>query len=764
MQRIFNIVLSIMRQDSDCCRRPDFRSFDNLSSCLSCGHILKSPVGSCQEVKSIVKASIPKLQSEAVISPYAYSPVRDDQFRLVEIQPGQFDDTLVCQIFHGCIGNEKYEAISYTWADGSGEQDQSQDIVVCSSLALGARTVKATRNCENALRRVRSSTDTRIIWIDALCINQSNPAERGHQVHKMPQIYANATKVIVYLGEAAGASDQLLNAINELRFGAALGSDLQTHIQEFLGRRWFGRVWCLQEVAMANYVEMICGARTLPFERLVLANLDKCAFKSGERLPLILRLPMQEKHSLENLYDLLENARISCAASDPRDMVYALLGLFHGNAKFMLQPDYEISVAEVYNKTTEFLMNYHKSLNFLTQAQRRTTGSAPMASWAIDWTAKDEEMQNVIDTSSMLEGNSDVTQPNGHFSFSSIGSSRVLTATAKIHSIVMAAAPLRVSDDSRGFIDICGEISRPSARDGCQQASVSALTHEAQFEIATITRILTGKKPPLSYSRSRLRTNELEHKLSDMRCFDESWSRHWNPAKFTDFDGEFWKWIFWQLVGCRFWKSFAWKRPVKQSAIFILDNLTIGVGPCELAHGDKLVQLANSSAWYFMRPNNGQYELVGECCALTHDILSADIVASLRSFNAVKRKRLLVTRRGLIRELQSCRDLFRSPHRYQATTGLGAYYQLRGPWAVFNSDWDSWIAFWECNWALQVAQSLELEEECSPDVLENYQAVQDGEREFGPVEPSSVVSQVFSIPNSSIESFIRQAWESIDIW
>lgn len=758
-----------MTQNPTCCRRPDMSSIDDLIFCLSCGHTLDSPVLPCQKAKSTAERALPDLQSDAIALPYTYSPVRDDHFRLIEIQPGQSSDPLICQIFHGRIGNEEYEAISYTWADDNGDQDQTQEVIVCSSLALGLRTVKATRNCENALRRVRSTTDARTIWIDALCIDQSNPAERGHQVHKMPQIYSNATKVIVYLGEASDTSQHLLNTINSLQFGVALEDYLHTHVQEFLGRRWFSRVWCLQEVGMAKYVEMICGGQIVPFERLVLANLNRCAPNADGRLPLILRLPMQEKQSLNNLYDLLEDARISCAASDPRDMVYALLGLVHGHVGLMLQPDYEISVAETYNNTTEFLMKHYNSLDFLSQARKRTPSSAPMASWAIDWTAKTQDKQIVINSSKILERDQISKRGNAGFSFRSVGSARVLTATGRGCSKVLAAAPLRrpnnyqIRSGDWGFIDICGHISRPSAQHWCQHPSMSALTHEAQFDIATMVRILAVENS-ISRSTFRLRKNKFESNLEAMRSFDNFWYRGKALNEYADFDGDFWEWIFCQLIGCQFWKRVAWDRPIEQSAIFILDDFTIGIGPCDLAHGDKLVQLADSSVWYFMRTKNDHYELVGEYCALPRDTLPADIVIHLRLFKKAMQERSFEGRPESTRPSLRYHFTQRGDHEYHPTTELGTYYHQSWASTMCNSQWDSWIPFWERIWANQDAQVIKLEQRFASDMLESTKSGQDDGGKSGSRAPSSAVSKLFSIPDPSSVSFDGQRWESIDIW
>lgn len=58
-----------------------------------------------------------------------------------------------------------------------------------------------TRNLDTALRRLRRQECTRRLWVDALCINQSDDKERAHQVSMMDQIYACANQAVIYLGE-----------------------------------------------------------------------------------------------------------------------------------------------------------------------------------------------------------------------------------------------------------------------------------------------------------------------------------------------------------------------------------------------------------------------------------------------------------------------------------------------------------------------------------------------------------------------------------
>jgi hypothetical protein len=182
--------------------------------------------------------------------------------------------------------------------------------------------------------------------MDALCINQADVGERGHQVRQMRAIYANVELVYAYVGEGSEMGNAFLAAISTYRLGDSLQDDqlLRTEqisescLDEFFERRWFSRVWCLQEIGMARYVELIYGGITIPWSQIVMANLQQYQRQSIPKLrqylrqsirhslkytgnfPLVLRLPVGIRQPIKKLYSLLEAARLSCAASDPRDM------------------------------------------------------------------------------------------------------------------------------------------------------------------------------------------------------------------------------------------------------------------------------------------------------------------------------------------------------------------------------------------------------------------------------------------------------------
>lgn len=135
-----------------------------------------------------------------------------------------------------------YETISYAWGDAS----------IRADVRVNERLMEVTRSAEQVLRRVQLQNKSRFIWIDAICIDQTNLDERAHQVALMTKLYRHGERNLVYLGEAHDSTASALTAMDSLRATEDLGpefflSDDQSHIilskelalAQFFSRSWF---------------------------------------------------------------------------------------------------------------------------------------------------------------------------------------------------------------------------------------------------------------------------------------------------------------------------------------------------------------------------------------------------------------------------------------------------------------------------------------------------------------------------------------------
>jgi hypothetical protein len=138
---------------------------------------------------------------------FVHSPLRAGrvEIRLVALLPDadEFGD-IVCRIFRAPLGtNLEYEALSYVW--GSSEEPlliQAMGSADCNGTST-KRALPVTQNLHDALRLLRSNTSngvSRVLWVDAICIDQSNVEERSSQVALMRSIYSNASQTVVFFG------------------------------------------------------------------------------------------------------------------------------------------------------------------------------------------------------------------------------------------------------------------------------------------------------------------------------------------------------------------------------------------------------------------------------------------------------------------------------------------------------------------------------------------------------------------------------------
>ena len=169
-----------------------------------------------------------------------------DSIRLLQLLPSKGDPkNLRGKLFEYAIRKSDkvtrpYEALSYVW----GSKDTPQSIIIDN------QSFKVTQNLYTALLHLQDHSISRIIWIDAVCINQTDEKEKGHQIQFMAEIYAKASRVVVWLGEAQDNSDRALEAIRLAGENSTKLSNtepFQQAILQLLQRQWFRRIWVREQ-------------------------------------------------------------------------------------------------------------------------------------------------------------------------------------------------------------------------------------------------------------------------------------------------------------------------------------------------------------------------------------------------------------------------------------------------------------------------------------------------------------------------------------
>jgi hypothetical protein len=158
---------------------------------------------------------------------------------------------LYCQVFEFPLlepgeakqGHEShpYEALSYVWGKPDGGH----------SISIDGDVLSVTGNLYAALQHLRNRHWERVLWVDAVCINQGDDGEKQDQIRLMANIYSQASRVVVWLGEAGDESGD--SALQEIRRVAAeemssgnvlnINEETKQGVLALLRRQWFERIW-----------------------------------------------------------------------------------------------------------------------------------------------------------------------------------------------------------------------------------------------------------------------------------------------------------------------------------------------------------------------------------------------------------------------------------------------------------------------------------------------------------------------------------------
>ena len=217
-----------------------------------------------------------------------------------------------------------------------------------------------------------------------------------------------------------------------------MSAPVWTAFERLLDRSWFSRVWVYQEIAVSHRIAVRCGSIPLCWTQLRKActavEMYQLGISCRGHQPLntsvlvmheaqgtyydeILTVPggamapvhkprpkPREPRSSTNMkghdatvdgatflrprLDIMLLLLRWAEATDPRDKVYALLGISSGISRTRIRPDYTLTVYETYTQTAEALsrepgLSALAFLSFVQHNNRRLTRDLP--TWAPDW-------------------------------------------------------------------------------------------------------------------------------------------------------------------------------------------------------------------------------------------------------------------------------------------------------------------------------------------------------------------------------------------
>ncbi|KAL8935792.1 MAG: hypothetical protein Q9211_004508 [Gyalolechia sp. 1 TL-2023] len=368
------------------------------------------------------RSSLPNtMVTEAAPGDFVYQPITNAQdMRIVQLAPGAFGQEINCTL-HVCsvefeypvdptkqIDGTKaltfltptfhavsvatgepiwYTALSYVWGDPS----------LVRSILCNGKPFRTTKNLYTALQYLRRTDSVVNLWIDQICINQTDLEEKAQQVILMSKIYQRAWSTIVWLGEEADnstkAHETLVAVKIALQYHTAeeapsmedLGrldlpspsSQAWQDLSKLMSRPWFRRLWIIQEAVLSHDVRFLCGRRCIPWNDMSLFaicmadnNLESLLSigGSGEReesMSGINRIRMIDRMigyewsfpRQSALLSVLVEGRGS-QATDARDKVFGIVGL----TATTLRPDYTLTVKAVYTAAARKILDANSSV------------------------------------------------------------------------------------------------------------------------------------------------------------------------------------------------------------------------------------------------------------------------------------------------------------------------------------------------------------------------------------------------------------------
>ncbi|KAH8746879.1 heterokaryon incompatibility protein-domain-containing protein [Hyaloscypha finlandica] len=331
----------------------------------------------------------------------------------------------------------RYDALSYCWGD-----TWKSDYVTAM---CNGHPIKLGKNLALALQHMQFRTLPRIIWVDALCINQEDIQERSSQVRLMGHIYGRASRTIIFLGnikrnDSIAAFDIICRLVNEWdksksaffckeergRLGKGrwvrqqpCGTASFSHLDfqkliPIFRAKWFERRWVIQEAVLSPNVEVLVpGAKiywrwigiiaailrsNFDYDMSILSRRGNSNIQTNVYNAYLMGRLSNHTGLIPVRVSLLHLLRLTSGFKTTKevDVVFGLLGLSckdHGSLEPFLVVDYNLSHGEVMRGVAEKLMMLPEPLAFLSDAVgawRIPTSDIP--SWTPDWSVKNYSM------------------------------------------------------------------------------------------------------------------------------------------------------------------------------------------------------------------------------------------------------------------------------------------------------------------------------------------------------------------------------------
>jgi len=410
-----------------------------------------------------------------------------------------------------------------------------------------------------------------VLWVDQICVNQSDLDERRHQVEFMASIYGGAIDVLIWLGPDTFGDDvrncfRLAPKVQKLFRKGVSREKRIVALKPFIrlcNRAWFHRAWTFQEICLASTATVYCGRRRLKWATLWKSFCHIDIASKAERVDLpkdfhprkILHMDSAATFlpwTTSSFLDVLEETR-DREASDPRDKVFSLLS--HPNAQSIdgrtpiVEADYTMSTEECFAATARRIIAREGNLRIMAHTSydmAETEG----CSWAPRW---HEVLRNKI-----------IWRMPDHFD----ACGKFVLGREQLDRITKRPFNRSILELEGFKIDVVESFGFDSS---------------LEEQVARYCRTMDSRTIPNPKLRALTRPESKEEMIP----------LEWSP------------------------RVLAWHEYCSEvyygRVFFTTPNGYVGLGPSAMENGDQVFVLFGARVPFLLRKENDQYRLVGEC-------------------------------------------------------------------------------------------------------------------------------------------------------
>jgi hypothetical protein len=376
---------------------------------------------------------------------YTTLPDASDNLRLLIVHAGGVSEPIRCTLRIVSLRNKpSYDALSYTWGDSA----------TTKPIEVDGFKIRVTTNLEQALQHLRDVKNDLTLWVDAVCINQSNNSEKSQQVALMGQIYRQCAQVRIWLGcdsfkcgiaqsslQTSNAADDSSGAVDPFEIIRHLADDRHIHewscfhtqnddgrdrvvykadekfdtiIEAFIAvteSPWWSRMWTIQEAILPK--EGLLTHDTWSISLQIIADCGMnylhhwtgCCQEAASQLPLKSRYTVEFFRMLRTLSDDrrdrvngnvtdndLRRQHVAYGFRACKDPRDKVYGLLGIVENTSFTPNYTHSIDEVFLRATLHMLCHERDT--LSSLAGRSYGPAhgKWASWVREFDAPFDPM------------------------------------------------------------------------------------------------------------------------------------------------------------------------------------------------------------------------------------------------------------------------------------------------------------------------------------------------------------------------------------